>query len=120
MRLNHDEYEQLVDEISRDICPGQGCLFKLIVTRLHPDPRLMLQLKCIDKFKSSKSLKSWENAIASWISDGCAESFAIAYKEAETRFLDTKHAPEFEVVYNRTLELVNTPKKKLKGLDFKI
>ncbi len=120
MRLNHDEYEKLVDEISSDICPGQGCLFKLIVTKLHPDPRLMLQLKCIDKFKSSKYLKSWEDAISSWISDGCAESFAIAYQEAESRFLESKQPPEFEVVFRRTLELANTPKKDRKDLDFKI
>ena len=120
MRLNESEYTKIIDAISKDACPGLTCLLKLMIIKLHPDPRLLLQLKCIEKLSSSKLELAGDAAISVWINDGYAEAFAQAYREAEVRFLEQHVIPEFDAIYNRILELAASPKQSKKGLDFKI
>jgi hypothetical protein len=120
MRLNNDEYDQVMDEMLSDMCPGNKCILKILVSRLHPDPRLLLQINCIDRFRETHQKKDWDEAIATWISDGYAESFAIAYSEAELKFLEEHVPPQFEAVYDRIMTLISSQKDTKKGLDFKI
>lgn len=117
MKLNDQEYEQIIASMVKEMCPQVECMLKLLIKRMHPDPRLLLQVKCIDEFSSGKSLDA---AVAAWIDDGYAGAFAKAYAEAETRFLKTKIPPEFEKIYTRVLELQEELDTPAAGLDFKI
>lgn len=118
MKLNDQEYTTLLDEICRDICPNVACFLKFLLIKLHPEPRLMIQLKCIYRYKGGKC-DDWNKALWEWIDEKYAEAFLQAYKEAEILYLKKQMPPNFEAIYSRTLELV-IENKNQKGLDFKI
>lgn len=106
MKLDPNDYQKLIMDICNDICPGKRCLLKTLIERLHPDPRLLLQLKCIEELTSSKYGDDWDAAISDWIDAGYAAAFAQAYAEAEERFTNEHIVPEFETIFRRILELV--------------
>jgi len=84
------EYRRLLDEIGEDYCPyGHYCIFKEFLIAAHPSKRLLVQLKCMDKFKYIRSKDSgqdvgWDKTMQLWIDEGHAQRFAELYKEDET------------------------------------
>ncbi len=79
------EYRRLLDEIGADYCPeGRYCIFKEFLIASHPSRRLLVQLKCCDKFKLERSTKvdkdiGWDETLRLWVSEKHAHRFADAY-----------------------------------------
>ena len=85
----HDkkEYAGLLEDVCCDYCePGTYCILKEFLISAHPSPRLLLQLKAIDKYKmeKSKELKhdiGWDKALELWVEEGYAKKFGDVYEE---------------------------------------
>jgi hypothetical protein len=88
--VDKHEYRRLLDEIGEDYCPeGKYCIFKEFLLAAHPSRRLLVQLKCVDRWKFIKSKDAgrdigWEDALRTWTEDGYAEKFAEAYDDKKT------------------------------------
>lgn len=87
--LNKEEYRELLEDLCCEYCePKRYCILKEFLVSLHPSPRVLVQLKLIDKFKWTLSEKAkkdvgWTEAIAQWIEGGCAKKFAECYDEED-------------------------------------
>lgn len=98
--LSKEQYKRLLDDICSEYCPsGKHCLLKLFLLSSHPDPRLLVQMKCVEKYKYEVNKDydtemSWEDAWESWVENGYAEKFSEMYEE-ETRY---------DVIYRRIME----------------
>jgi len=83
--LNKDEYRELLEDLSGEYCtPKRYCILKEFLLSLHPSPRLIVQLECIDKFKFEQSEREdkdigWAEAIKRWVDMGHAVRFAEIY-----------------------------------------
>lgn len=82
------KYEALLNELVEDTCDCKYCILKVLLTSIHPDPRMLLQMKCIDKFKFEHSKGEdreicWKEAAMLWIEYGHAERFAKEYNEED-------------------------------------
>ncbi|MFA5311723.1 MAG: hypothetical protein WC375_00225 [Methanomassiliicoccales archaeon] len=81
------DYKTILDDITCDNCDGTYCILKQILLHTHhPDARIMIQIKCVDKFKYEESEKAkkdigWEDAFNRWVDKGYASAFAEAYNE---------------------------------------
>jgi len=81
------EYARLLDEIGEDYCPaGNYCIFKIFLVNAHPSRRLLVQLKCMDRFKYIRSKDSgidigWDITMTLWIDEGHAKKFAEVYSD---------------------------------------
>lgn len=84
------KYKQLLEEVCEDYCPvGKYCICKEFLISSHPDRRLLIQLKCIDRYKIVKSKDAgkdigWEETMKLWISSGCAKLFAELYTDEKS------------------------------------
>ena len=85
------EYRRLLEEIGEDYCcqKDKYCIFKEFLISAHPSKRLLVQLKCVDKWKFESSEQEhgdigWDKAMSSWMSEGYAEAFAEAYAEGKS------------------------------------
>ena len=84
------EYRRLLDEIGSDYCKGNPyCLFKEFLVSTHPSRRLLVQLKCCDKYKFQESEKEgkdigWDQTIARWMSNGYATKFSRMYDDKKS------------------------------------
>lgn len=92
-------YDRLLDEL--DDGNHKYSLFRTYVESLKPEPRILVQMKCIEKFKWEISEEAgreidWTEATLRWVEDGYAKAFAKAYDEKLPCCCDT---------YRRTLEL---------------
>lgn len=89
-QVDKTEYRRLLDEIGEDYCPeGKYCIFKEFLIAAHPSRRLLVQLKCIDKFKFIRSKDAgkdvgWETALKMWVDEGLALKFADAYEDKKS------------------------------------
>jgi len=91
-KFRKKEYRDLLDELCPYKCKEKECFLKDVLFDLHPNPRLLTQIKCIHKFKKAiakernidaKKITSSE-ALQIWIDRGYAESFAENYNEDKT------------------------------------
>lgn len=76
----------VVEDISEGCPPGKYCILKEIVLNSGMSDRLLVQLKCIEKFKFEKSSHcgrdiGWEEAHKEWIREGFSEKFRLSYSE---------------------------------------
>lgn len=89
-RTDKTKYKQLLEEIGEDYCPpGKYCIFKEFLISLHPSRRLLVQLKCMDRYKIVKSKDAgkdigWDETMKLWISSGCAKLFAELYTDEKS------------------------------------
>lgn len=94
----------ILDQICEDYCaPGKHCILKQMVLSNHTLPRLLNQLKCLERYKydinkDKKEEISWNDAGISWVESGCAKAFAEEYDE------DVR----FDVIYKRVIAKVNS------------
>ena len=85
----------LVEEMG--CCPaGTYCIHKEILARAHRDSRMLMQLRCIEKFKYERSERAgcdigWNHAMELWVSEGRAEGYAHHYRE-DLNFKELYHA----------------------------
>ncbi len=88
--LSKNQYKEMLDDICSEYCPsGKHCILKLYLLSSHPNPRLLIQLKCIEKYKyelnkNKKEEITWEDAWMSWSENGYAKKFAEVYTEEMT------------------------------------
>lgn len=84
---NKDNYKEFLEEILCGYCEeGKYCILKEFIISSHPSPKLLMQLKCIDKFKYEKSKENgsdigWNKSIELWASEGYAKLFSELYNE---------------------------------------
>jgi len=88
--MNKNNHKIIVDELA-DTCPCQDqyCSLKEFVFHMARDPRLLVQMKCMEKFKYEESNKKkydigWKKACEDWVELGFAEKFAKAYDEKKS------------------------------------
>jgi hypothetical protein len=105
MSLSRDQFGKLLDDLVCDYCGRDYCFLKQLLLSLHPSERVLIQVKCIDKFKWEKGYDSHvaigeQEAWQMWSLDGYAEAFAEVYDEN----LSVKE------IYKKTLELAEKRK----------
>jgi len=85
--LSQKKYGEMLDDICSEYCPkGKHCVLKLFMLSAHTDPRILIQMKCVEKYKyeinkNQEDEMSWEEAWLSWIENGYSEKFANEYEE---------------------------------------
>ena len=75
----------LIEDLCSDCCRvGHYCTLKEITARAPRDARIMIQIKCIEKFKYERSQQAghdigWNEAFLTWIQEGFADRFSRLY-----------------------------------------
>ena len=94
--MNKKQYKEMLDDVCSENCSEDNdCILKQFLLSAHPSPRLLMQMKCVDKYKKklakdrNKSPKKieWGEAMEKWIEEGYAKKFADIYKE-DLKYLD--------------------------------
>jgi hypothetical protein len=85
-RFSKSNFKNLIEDLSCDVCASKYCFLKMIMESLKPDPRTLVQIKCIEKFKWEESEVEgldigWEEAGFRWVDKGWAKSFNDFYDE---------------------------------------
>ena len=85
--MDKNKLKKLIDEIV-DTCSNKDgyCFIKEFLLHLGQDPRVIIQIKLIEKFKFERSKEvgsdiGWSGAFTEWIKTGMAEKFANLYNE---------------------------------------
>ena len=76
--------DSLIEELTKEPCKGDYCFFKLIFKHCKVDQRIIVQIKCLEKFKYEKSEEAGEDigrvdALMKWCDLGYAEAFDKIY-----------------------------------------
>lgn len=85
--FNEKRFLAILTEIGEECACRKGyCFFRKLVETMHPDIRMLVQMKCIEKFKYEESERQgddigWHDAGMRWVDDGFAENFADVYDE---------------------------------------
>jgi hypothetical protein len=84
--ISRKRYEEILDEISSH---DGYCFLKELLKLQRSDPRMLIQMKCIEihKWVISENFEyeySWEEAGNDWVERGYAAVFADLYNEDET------------------------------------
>jgi len=79
-------YIELLDELTDENCKCKYCFLKKFLESLHPEPRVLVQLKCLEKFKWEKSEAEgrdigWNEAGLIWATEGWAVAFNAVFHE---------------------------------------
>lgn len=88
--FNEKRFLAIISEIAEECCCGKKyCFFRKLVETMHPDIRLLVQMKCIEKFKYEESERQkddigWHKAGMEWVDQGFAKRFAEVYDEELT------------------------------------
>ena len=98
--LNKKQYKAMLDDLCSDQCPPEKhCVLKDFLVSGHTSPRMLMQLKCVDKYKSvfakEKGIDAdsidWNEALTAWSERGLALKFNDIYDE-ECLFRDLYNA----------------------------
>jgi hypothetical protein len=86
--MNKKQYKEFLD----DICDGHDCILKEFIISAHPSPRLLMQLKCVERYKKLKENVdcvelTMSEAMTEWVTTGKAKIFADVYNENK-KYLD--------------------------------
>jgi hypothetical protein len=87
--VSEERFKEILDEVSSESCEGEYCFFRRFLESMHPDPRVLLQFKCIEIFKWSESEKEgedigWNEAGLRWATYGYAASFREVFDPSLT------------------------------------
>jgi len=82
--MDPEDYASLIMELIPTDCDCGYCFLKFYLSHCHPDRRMLIQLKCIEKFKWERSEQNsqncgWQAAIMAWADEGYAKAFADCY-----------------------------------------
>ncbi len=81
------KYRALLNDICQDYCTTDHyCILKEFIEHSQPAPRLLMQMKCVEKYKYEQSQSdgrelSWSEAMHRWIEVGYAQKFATLFDE---------------------------------------
>jgi len=80
-------FPKLINELTCDHCNNNYCFIKVFLELLHPEPIVLVQLKCIEFFKWEQSEKvgydiGWEEAGLRWAMDGYASAFRDVFNDS--------------------------------------
>ena len=84
---NKQEYRDLLDDLCQEYCEkGHYCILREFLVSAHTSPRILMQLKCVEKMKYEKSKVAeqdlgWARAMELWVEEGHALKFAECYEE---------------------------------------
>ena len=101
--LNKKQYRDMLSDICSDYCSSENdCILKEFLISAHPSPRLLIQMKCVEKYKAviaketNRSIKEieWGEAMDLWIKRGFAEKFSYVYEEGVT----------FRIIYKTVMD----------------
>jgi len=87
MSLSKEQYKELIEEVAEDSCPHHKyCLLKRLLLSIHPDPQVLTQIKCLEKFKYEKSEEleediGWNEAGKCWVKEQWAKIFREEFNE---------------------------------------
>ena len=88
--MNKRQYKDMLDDVCSDICPKtKDCILKDFLVSAHASPRMLVQLKCVDRYKrriarnAGRAVEdiAWNEALDSWYEHGHAKEFAEIYEE---------------------------------------
>lgn len=88
--FNEKRFHAVISEIAEECsCSNGYCFFRKLIETMHPDIRMLVQMKCIEKFKYEESERQrdnigWHRAGMQWVDDGFAKRFADVYDEELT------------------------------------
>ena len=88
--MNEKKFSEICDELSKECgCHGGYCFFKHLVEHQHPQIRLLVQCKFLEKQKWMWSEEKhedigWAGAWMKWVEDGFAKTFAEVYNEDDS------------------------------------
>lgn len=79
------KYRRLLNEICEN-CNDSYCFLKELIIEIGTSERLLLQLKCVEKFKYEESERQkmdigWQQAWLKWIEIGYAARFSEFYSD---------------------------------------
>ena len=86
---NNETYQQLLSELTCENCTSAYCFLKKFMESLHPDPRVLIQLKCMEKFKWERSQLEnrdigWNETGMIWALEGWAKNFQETFNEDDS------------------------------------
>lgn len=91
--MDKKHYSDLLGDICDEDCPSDHvCILKQFLISSHPSPRLLIQLKCVDRYKRlCEKLEhiemTWAEAMERWVKNGRSAKFAQVYDE-DKKYLD--------------------------------
>lgn len=103
MSLNKRQYKFMLDDICSEDCDREKeCILKEFLISSHPSPKMLVQLKCIDKYKEviaereKKKVNkiSWNQAFSEWAENGFAKIFSDVYEEGI----------QYRTIYNKVVK----------------
>ena len=89
--MNKNKLKKLIDELIAEECSHSDkyCILKEILLSAFKEPKVLFQIKCVEKFKFIKSEEAkedigWQKAWELWVSEGCAKKFSDLYNEEKS------------------------------------
>lgn len=101
--LNKKKYRDMLDDVCSDSCrKDKKCILKDFLVSSHPTPRVLVQIKCIDRFKiilakernTPEENVSWEESLQEWVDRGHAKKFSDVYQEGV----------QYRTIFNKVLK----------------
>jgi len=85
-KISKKKYCELLDELAAENCKCEYCFLKRFLQSLHPDPKILVEIKCIEKLKYELSSNEehdvgWNGAGITWAKEGWAEIFREEFDE---------------------------------------
>jgi len=79
-------FPEMINELACNDCSNHYCFLKMFVETLHPEPIVLIQLKCIEYFKWEESEREgkdigWNEAGMRWATNGYASCFRHVFNE---------------------------------------
>lgn len=84
--ISKKRFNELLEEIVDEKCKCDYCFLKKFLESLHPEPIVLVQLKCLEKFKWERSEQEnreldWNEAGMVWATEGWAKAFREVFDE---------------------------------------
>lgn len=104
-KLSKKRYCGLLNDLADENCHCDYCFLKLFLETLHPDPRVLMQIKCIEKFKYERSKElghdiGWNDAGILWAEEGWATAFQTSYSKFEKIFEQEDQELSVKMIYD--------------------
>ncbi len=85
-QYNQKRFCELLEQLVEGKCNCDYCFLKIYFETIHPDPRVLMQMKCVEKFKWEQSEKigkdiGWEEACFLWVDLKWAAAFNKVFNE---------------------------------------
>ena len=105
-KVSEKRFQQLIEELTDEHCNCDYCFLKKFIESLHPEPFVLVQLKCIEMFKWDESKTEdrdigWNEAGMRWANNGYASVFRDIFDEDLS----------IREVYTLTIDRINSIKK---------